>query len=110
MGNDDTLVDRVRRAAAATDEPVWQLPLDARYRRQLDSTVADMKNLGGENAGALTAALFLAEFVGDVPWAHIDIAGTAQSSRDAGWHTAGCTGFGARLLVRLALDFAEGSA
>jgi leucyl aminopeptidase len=49
--------------------------------------------------------LFLAEFVGDVAWAHIDIAGTAQSTQDASWHTAGCSGFGARLLVQLALDF-----
>ena len=77
-----------------------------RYRSELDSTVADLKNLGGANAGAITAALFLAEFVGGVPWAHIDIAGTAQADGDAGWQTAGCTGFGARLLLQLALDFA----
>ena len=75
---------------------------------ELDSTVADLKNLGGANAGAITAALFLAEFVGDVPWAHIDIAGTAQSTGDAGWQTAGCTGFGARLLAQLAIDFTPG--
>ena len=80
MGNNQDLVDQVRAAAEVTDEPVWQLPLDKRYRKELDSTVADLKNLGGANAGAITAALFLAEFVGDVPWAHIDIAGTAQSS------------------------------
>ena len=105
MGNDQGLVDQVRAAADATDEPVWQLPLDKRYRKELDSTVADLKNLGGANAGAITAALFLAEFVGDVPWAHIDIAGTAQSTGDAGWQTAGCTGFGARLLAELAVHF-----
>jgi leucyl aminopeptidase len=105
MGNDQGLIDRIRTAAEATDEPVWQLPLERRYRKELDSTVADLKNLGGPNAGAITAALFLAEFVGDVPWAHIDIAGTAQSGGDAGWQTAGCTGFGARLLLQLALDF-----
>ena len=105
MGNDQDLVDQVRAAADATDEPVWQLPLDKRYRKELDSTIADLKNLGGANAGAITAALFLAEFVGDVPWAHIDIAGTAQASGDAGWQTAGCTGFGARLLAELAVRF-----
>jgi leucyl aminopeptidase len=110
IGNDAGLVERVRRAAEATDEPVWELPLARRYRPQLDSPVADLKNLGGDNAGAITAALFLEEFVGDVPWAHIDIAGTAQSARDSGWHTAGCTGFGARLLIQLALDFAKGPA
>ena len=105
MGTDQPLVDQVRAAADATDEPVWQLPLERRYRKELDSTVADLKNLGGANAGAITAGLFLAEFVGDVPWAHIDIAGTAQTPADGGWHTAGCSGFGARLLVQLALDF-----
>jgi leucyl aminopeptidase len=105
MGNHEALLDQVRAAAEATDEPVWELPLDTRYRKELDSTVADLRNLGGANAGAITAALFLAEFVGDTPWAHIDIAGTAQSSGDSGWHTAGCTGFGARLLAQLALDF-----
>ena len=105
MGNDVALLDQVRAAAATTDEPVWELPVDARYRKELDSTVADLRNLGGANAGAITAALFLAEFVGDKPWAHIDIAGTAQSNGDAGWQTAGCTGFGARLLLQLALDF-----
>jgi leucyl aminopeptidase len=106
MGNDKGLVDQVRAAAGATDEPVWPLPLERRYRKELDSTVADLKNLGGANAGAITAGLFLAEFVGDRPWAHIDIAGTAQSPADAGWLTAGCSGFGARLLAQLAVDFA----
>ncbi len=105
MGNDDGLITQLREAAAVTDEPVWQLPLDYRYRRELDSTVADLRNLGGANAGAITAALFLAEFVGDTAWAHVDIAGTAQSTGDAGWQTAGCTGFGARLLLQFALDF-----
>ncbi len=105
MGNHQGVVDQVIAAAEATDEPVWQLPLDQRYRRELDSTTADIRNLGGANAGAITAALFLAEFVGDVPWAHIDIAGTAQTTADSSWHTAGCSGFGARLLAQLAVDF-----
>ncbi len=105
IGNNQGLVEQIRAAADATDEPVWQLPLEQRYRKELDSTIADLKNLGGANAGAITAALFLAEFVGDVPWAHIDIAGTAQSGGDAGWHTAGCSGFGARLLAEMAVRF-----
>ena len=87
MGNDAALIERIGAAPASTDEPVWELPLETRYRRELDSTVADLRNLGGANAGAITAALFLAEFVGDTPWAHIDIAGTAQSNGDAGWQT-----------------------
>jgi leucyl aminopeptidase len=105
MGTSQPLVDQLRAAAAATDEPLWQLPLERRYRPELDSPIADLRNLGGANAGAITAGLFLAEFVGEVPWAHVDIAGTAQSGGDAGWQTAGCTGFGARLLAQLALDF-----
>jgi leucyl aminopeptidase len=105
MGNHQALIEQVRRAADATDEPVWPLPLEQRYRPDIASTVADIKNLGTANGGAIHAALFLAEFVGDVPWAHIDIAGTAQTPADVLWHTAGCSGFGARLLVQLALDF-----
>jgi len=105
LGTSQPLVDQVVAAAAASDEPVWQLPLERRYRPELDSGVADLKNLGGANAGAITAALFLAEFVGDTPWAHLDIAGTAQQATDASWRTKGCSGFGARLLVELAMGF-----
>jgi leucyl aminopeptidase len=107
MGNDQRLVDQVIEAGAATDEPVWQLPLIREYRRQLDSPVADLKNLGGPNAGSIIAALFLEEFVDGRPWAHIDIAGTAQNDADASWRPAGCTGFGARLLIDLACDFRQ---
>ena len=65
MGNSaELVVDQVTETAGPTDEPVWQLPLDRRYRRELDSPIADISNLGGANAGAITAALFLAEFVG----------------------------------------------
>ena len=68
--------------------------------------MADIKNLGGEFAGAITAALFLAEWVGDTPWAHLDIAGTMRSDADDAWRTKGATGFGARLLVEIASTFA----
>jgi leucyl aminopeptidase len=107
IANNDALAEQVKSAAVATDEPVWQMPLEHRYRKELESTCADLRNLGtgGGVAGALTAGLFLAEFVGKTPWAHIDIAGVAQSTGDAGWDTAGCTGFGARLALQLALDF-----
>ncbi len=107
MGNDDPLIGQVKTAADRVDEPVWQLPLARRYRGELDSTVADIKNLGGANGGAIHAALFLAEFVGDRPWAHLDIAGTAQNESATGWQTPGCSGFGARLLVDLAMNFAR---
>ncbi|MFO7700935.1 MAG: M17 family peptidase N-terminal domain-containing protein [Acidimicrobiia bacterium] len=105
MGNDAGLVGQVEAAARATDEPVWELPLAHRYRPELDSDIADIKNLGGPNAGAITAALFLEEFVAGKPWAHIDIAGTAQNDSDSSWRPPGCTGFGARLLAELSVDF-----
>ncbi len=105
LGNDQGMVDRVRDAAAATDEPVWQLPLERKYRKQLDSDIADISNLGGPHAGATTAALFLDEFVAGTPWAHIDIAGTMSTDADDSWRSAGATGYGARLLANLASDF-----
>ena len=105
FGNDQGLVDQVLAAAGATGEPAWQLPLDHRYRKWLDSSVADIKNIGGSNAGAITAALFLAEFVGETPWAHIDIAGTAWNDTPTSWRPAGCTGFGARMILDLAMTF-----
>jgi len=105
IGNDASTVARVKAAAAATDEPVWELPLERKYRKQLDSDVADLANLGGPYAGATTAALFLAEFVGETPWAHLDIAGTMQSGEDDSWRSKGATGFGARLLLHVARGF-----
>lgn len=105
LGTDQKLVDMVRDAAARTDEQVWQLPLEHKYRKQLDSDIADISNLGGKYAGATTAALFLAEFVGQTPWAHLDIAGTMQSDTDDVWRSKGATGFGTRTLIDLARDF-----
>jgi len=105
FGNDDTLLDEVRSAGDRTDEPTWPFPLERSYRRQLDSDVADMTNMGGPNAGGITAALFLEEFVDGRPWAHIDIAGTAQTDPVESWRTRGCSGYGARLLAELALEF-----
>ena len=107
LGNDQAMVDRVRDAAAATDEPVWQLPLERTYRKQLDSDIADISNLGGPHAGATTAALFLDEFVAGTPWAHLDIAGTMSADADDSWRSAGATGYGARLLAKLASDFSS---
>jgi len=99
MGSNQRLVDQIRAAGEATGEPVWQLPMGEGYRAELDSDVADLKNLGGANAGASTAAEFLAHFAHGVPWAHIDIAGTAATVQPKGWKTRGMSGFGARLLI-----------
>ena len=106
LGNSQPLIDQVRAAAAATDEPVWQLPLYRPYRRHLKSTVADIANVAplGSPDGIM-AALFLAEFVGDLPWAHIDIAGVATNTTSRTWHPEGCSGFGTRLLIQLATEF-----
>ena len=109
FGNDQSTVDRVTAAAAAVDEQVWQLPLEQKYRPQLDSEIADIANLGGPFAGATTAALFLEHFVGKTPWAHLDIAGTMQTEKDDSWRTAGATGFGARILLEVARRFAPAS-
>ncbi|HET7820055.1 MAG TPA: leucyl aminopeptidase [Ornithinibacter sp.] len=109
FGNDRELVGLVKEAAQATDEPVWQLPLEKKYRKQLDSEVADISNLGGPFAGSTTAALFLQEFVGDTPWAHVDIAGTMQVDADEAWRSKGATGFGARLLAEVARGYTAGS-
>jgi leucyl aminopeptidase len=105
MGTSPGLVEQVRSAGEATDEPVWELPLARRYRKQLDSNVADFSNMGGPNAGSITAALFLAEFVGTTPWAHIDIAGTAQADAERTWRNKGATGFGTPLLLELVCSF-----
>jgi len=106
IGNDQALVDQVTAAATRTDERVWQLLVDRGYRGQLISESADLKNMGDDaNAGAITAALFLEEFVDGLPWAHLDIAGTMSVGRDDGWRPWGATGFGARLLLDLAMAF-----
>ena len=106
FGNHQEMVDRAIAAADLTDEPIWQLPLEHRYRPQLDSAYADMSNMGGPFNVAITAALFLNEFVAGIPWAHLDIAGTMQSERDDAWRPAGATGFGTRLLIEMLVDFA----
>ncbi len=102
LGTDQSWIDTVAGAAERVDEPVWQLPLDTkRYRKLLDSNSADMKNIGGPYGGTITASIFLSEFVGDVPWAHLDIAGPMKVDADEGWLSKGATGFGTRLLIDL---------
>ncbi len=108
FGNDQALVDRVLATEQHTGEQLWQLPLERGYRSQLDSDIADISNLGGKYAGSTTAALFLADFVGDTAWAHIDIAGTMQCDAKAGWRSKGATGFGTQVLIDLARDFTPG--
>jgi leucyl aminopeptidase len=107
MGNDEAFIDQVRAAADAEDEPVWPLPLPDDLRRQIDSDVADMKNVASARwGGALIAGVFLREYVEDgIPWAHLDIAGPADAAEDDGETRKGGTGFGVRTLLRLLGDF-----
>jgi leucyl aminopeptidase len=106
MGNDDAWIGQVRDAADRVGEPMWPLPLPQEYRKDLDSEIADLKNItGGRGGGALTAGLFLAEFAGDIPWAHLDIAGPARAASDDGYIGKGGTGFGVRTLVEVLSTF-----
>jgi leucyl aminopeptidase len=106
LGNHQGFIDQVEAVSDNVDEPVWQLPLATeRYRKLLDSTSADMKNIGGPYGGTITASIFLNEFVGSVPWAHLDIAGPMNVDADEGIYAKGATGFGTRLLIDLACNF-----
>ncbi len=100
MGTDDHVLSQIQSASVGTGEKVWHLPLPDEYRKNLESVVADLRNIGSTPyGGALTAGLFLSEFVGDVPWAHIDLGMSAMSDQENGIITKGGTGFGVRLLV-----------
>jgi leucyl aminopeptidase len=102
MGTDDRLLEALLAAGAAAGEPLWRLPLYDEYREHLRSEVADLKNIGRpREAQSIVAGLFLKEFVGDVPWAHLDIAGPSfDDSGDGALIPKGATGFGVRTLVR----------
>jgi len=107
MGNDEDLVERVLRAGERAGEALWALPLPDHLRATLDSEIADLRNIGtGPYGGALLAGTFLREFVGDVAWAHLDIAGPASTGTAYDEHPKGATGFGVRTLARLLADWA----
>ena len=111
MGNNDEWTTAVKNASAVSGERVWHLPLPGDYTKQVESSVADMKNIGKPQGGALTAGLILKEFVAEgIPWAHLDIAGPSWSDSDDAEITKGGTGFGVRLLIELARSFAPPAA
>jgi leucyl aminopeptidase len=99
MGNHGDLIDQVRAIGERTGERCWPLPLWDAYRKQLDSDVADLKNVGGRPAGSITAGWFLKEFVGSTPWVHLDIAGTAYRDEPAPYLRKGPTGVPTRLFI-----------
>ncbi len=101
LSNNDTLAERICEAGAQAAEPFWRLPLGPEYTKQLKSRVADLKNVGGRPAGTITAAAYLQEFVGDTPWAHCDIAGTAWDFTEKTYIPKGPSGIGVRTLAGL---------
>jgi leucyl aminopeptidase len=102
MGNDDALVARVLDAARRGGEMAWPLPLPEPYREYIDSTVADLRNIGDpDQADSLLAGLFLREFVAGVPWVHLDVGESSWSSKDDGELVKGPTGAGVRTLIEL---------
>ena len=104
FSNNDQFSAKIEAAGKAAGEQVWRLPMGESYDKQLKSDIADMKNVGGREGGSITAAQFLKRFVGDTPWAHIDIAGTAWSKKDAATCPKGATAFGVRLLDALVAE------
>ncbi|MFQ6057507.1 MAG: leucyl aminopeptidase [Anaerolineae bacterium] len=106
IGNNPDLVARLKEAGQASGERVWELPLWEEYHEQIKSDVADMKNVGGRPAGAITAAALLSKFAEGYPWAHLDIAGTAWTDEDKPYIPKGGTGVGVRLLVELLRNWA----
>jgi leucyl aminopeptidase len=105
LGNDESLSNKVRAAGEAVFERAWPLPLWDEHKNAIKGTFGDIVNTGGRNAGVSTAAAFLSHFVGEIPWAHLDIAGTAWTTKETPYYAKGATGFGVRLLVELARNW-----
>jgi leucyl aminopeptidase len=108
FSNDDELAERLGAAGLVSGEKVWRMPLGPAYDKMIESRFADIKNTGGRHAGSITAAQFLQRFVNDVPWAHLDIAGTALGVANSETNTSWAPGFGVALLDRLVRDNYEG--
>jgi leucyl aminopeptidase len=107
FSNNDELSTRISDAGYATGEKVWRMPLTPAYDKMIDSDIADVKNIGGRLAGAITAAQFLQRFVNKVPWAHLDVAGTAMDAEKSAINQSWGSGWGVRLLNRLVADHYE---
>ena len=106
FGNREELTEAIRRAGEVSGERMWPMPLLDEHREEMRSQVADLKNVSGSrDAGASTAAAFLSRFVGDTPWAHLDIAGTAYTAKSGPYQPYGATGVGVRTLVELLQDW-----
>lgn len=100
---DEPLAAQITAAAETAGEKIWRMPMEEKYFEGLKSVVADMKNTGPRSGGAITAALFLKQFVKDTPWAHIDVAGPVWTDKESGYNNAGGTGYPVRTLVNWVL-------
>jgi len=107
FSNNDELASRVAEAGVETGEKVWRMPLGPEYDKMIDFEVADMKNIGGRNAGSITGAQFIQRFVNNVPWVHLDVAGTAMDSVKSPISQSWASGWGVRLLNRLVEKYYE---
>jgi leucyl aminopeptidase len=108
FANDDTLADKLIAAGKATGDKLWRLPLGPAYDKNIDSVIADMKNVGPRAGGSITAAQFIQRFVEDkTPWAHLDIAGMVWADKPGATWDKGATGYGVRLLDRFVRDTLE---
>jgi leucyl aminopeptidase len=103
MGTDTALMDELVNAGESCGELLWPLPLDDEYGEIIRSDIADVKNVGNRTAGSITAGYFLKHFAGSVPWAHMDIAGTAWTEKQKPYIDKGATGFGVRLLANFVM-------
>jgi len=104
LSTDKALTERLKQASSKTEDSVWELPSNPQYKKQIEGTITDLLNVGGREAGAITAGLFLQEFIEKAPHAHLDIAGVADNVAHVDFYPAkGSTGAGARLLAELAL-------
>jgi leucyl aminopeptidase len=107
IGSNEKLKAKLLQASEKTGERIWELPLFEEYNEQIKSSVADLKNIGGRPGGAITAAAFLSNFTNDVPWVHLDIAGTAwtqDGTYDKSYNPKGATGFGVRTVIKYLMD------
>ncbi|MBC6433307.1 leucyl aminopeptidase [Nostoc sp. HG1] len=104
---DDAVASQLEKAAQTSGEKLWRMPMEEKYFEGLKSGIADMKNTGPRPGGAITAALFLKQFVKETPWAHLDIAGPVWTDKENGYNGAGATGYGVRTLVNWVLEIGE---
>ena len=100
MSDNDSLAEQIKSYGKITGDKVWRLPIDEEYQTQIKGIYSDLNNIGGRDGGTITAGMFLKNFTSKIPWAHLDIAGTAWDGKQD-YHTKGATGFGVRLLIYL---------